>query len=104
MVWSRQDKPLHPEQVAELIRLRDMEHASWRKIGKQLNISRMNAYRLYHRWTEDPSARGRKYLAKAKQYEERAKMVHCAENREWHLILARAYRMLAEAEVGADQA
>jgi hypothetical protein len=47
-------------------------------------------------------ARGREYLAKAKQYEERAKKVRCRENREWHLTLARAYRMLAEAESEAQ--
>jgi hypothetical protein len=45
--------------------------------------------------------RGREYLAKAKQYEERAKKVRCPD-REWHLTLARAYRMLAEAESEAQ--
>ena len=42
--------------------------------------------------------KGRVYLAKAKQCEERARKVRDAESREWQMILARAYRMLAEAE------
>jgi hypothetical protein len=37
-------------------------------------------------------------LAKAKQYEQRAKKVLDLKDREWHLTLARAYRVLAEAE------
>jgi hypothetical protein len=37
------------------------------------------------------------YLAKAKQCEQRATKVRCPESREWQLILARAYRMLAQA-------
>jgi hypothetical protein len=41
-------------------------------------------------------ARG--YLTKAKQCEQRASKVRCPETREWQMILARAYRMLAEAE------
>ena len=40
----------------------------------------------------------REYLAKAKQHEQRAKEVRDPENREWHMTLARAYRMLADAE------
>ena len=40
----------------------------------------------------------REYLAKAKQYEQRAKKVRDLKDREWHLTLARAYRVLAEAE------
>ena len=40
----------------------------------------------------------RGYLAKAKQCEERAKKIRTPENREWQMILSRAYRMLAEAE------
>jgi hypothetical protein len=43
-----------------------------------------------------PSAR--EYLAKAEQYEQRAKKIRNQEDREWQLCLARAYRMLAEAE------
>jgi hypothetical protein len=38
----------------------------------------------------------REYLAKAKRCEERARKVRDPENREWQLIFARAYRMLAE--------
>jgi hypothetical protein len=38
------------------------------------------------------------YLAKALQYEQRAKKMRNQEEREWHLCLARAYRMLAEME------
>lgn len=38
------------------------------------------------------------YLAKAKQHEQRAKKGCDMKNREWHVTLARAYRMLAEAE------
>lgn len=40
----------------------------------------------------------REYLAKAKQHEKRAMQVRDAENREWHISLARIYRMLAETE------
>ena len=40
----------------------------------------------------------REYLAKAKQCETRAKKVRNLESREWQTTLARAYRMLAEAE------
>jgi hypothetical protein len=43
-------------------------------------------------------AKARDYQAKAKQCEERARKARGPENREWQLILARAYRMLAEAE------
>jgi hypothetical protein len=42
--------------------------------------------------------KAREYLAKARQYEQRAKKIR-NQDREWHLCLARAYRMLAEAEV-----
>ena len=38
------------------------------------------------------------YQAKAKQRENRARATRDPENREWQTILARAYRMLAEAE------
>jgi hypothetical protein len=42
--------------------------------------------------------KARVFLAKAKQCEQRAmKMRHLAD-REWQLVLARAYRMLAETE------
>jgi hypothetical protein len=44
------------------------------------------------------STKTRNYQAKAKQCEKRAKQVRDPENREWQLILARAYRMLAETE------
>jgi hypothetical protein len=44
------------------------------------------------------TAKAREYQAKAKQYEERAKKLRDSEDREWHLILARAYRKLAEIE------
>jgi len=40
----------------------------------------------------------REYLTKARRCEERARKIRDAENREWQAILARAYRMLAEAE------
>ena len=43
----------------------------------------------------------REYLAKAKQYEQRAKKARDLNDSEWHLTLARAYRMLAEAETTA---
>jgi hypothetical protein len=43
--------------------------------------------------------KARAYLAKAQQYEQRAKKIRNQEDREWHLCLARAYRMLAETEV-----
>ena len=42
--------------------------------------------------------KAREYLAKAEQYEQRAKGIRNQEDREWQLCLARAYRMLAEAE------
>jgi hypothetical protein len=50
MIWSRQEEPVHQEQVAEIIRLRDVEHASWRQIAERLNMSRTNAWHLYRRW------------------------------------------------------
>ena len=43
-------------------------------------------------------SKARGYLAKAKQCETRAKKVRNLESREWQTTLARAYRMLAEAE------
>jgi hypothetical protein len=42
--------------------------------------------------------KAREYQAKAEQYEQRAKRMRNQEDREWQLCLARAYRMLAEAE------
>jgi hypothetical protein len=42
-----------------------------------------------------------KYLAKAKGCEERATKMRRPEDREWQLILARAYRVLVESEVEA---
>jgi hypothetical protein len=42
--------------------------------------------------------KAREYLAKAKQCETRANKVRDLEGREWNTTLARAYRMLAEAE------
>ena len=44
-------------------------------------------------------SKARGYLAKSKQCEQRASKVRCSETREWQMTLARAYRMLAEAEV-----
>ncbi len=41
------------------------------------------------------------YLAKAKRCEGRAANMHRPEDRQWQLILARAYRMVAESEVEA---
>ena len=49
-------------------------------------------------WQSAAEFVGRKYLAKAKQYEQRAKKVCDLKDSEWHLTLARAYRVLAEAE------
>jgi hypothetical protein len=43
-------------------------------------------------------SKARGFLAKAKQCEERANKVREPQEREWQIILARAYRMLAEAE------
>ena len=43
-------------------------------------------------------SKARDYQAKAKQREERARKSRDPENREWQMTLARAYRMLAEAE------
>ena len=42
--------------------------------------------------------KAREYLARAEQYEQRAKKIRNQEDREWQLCLARAYRILAEAE------
>ncbi len=44
-------------------------------------------------------SKARTYLAKAKRCERRARKARCPDSREWALTLARAYRMLAEAEV-----
>jgi hypothetical protein len=43
-------------------------------------------------------AKVRKYLAKAAQCEERARKTHSPKDREWQMVLAHAYRMLAEME------
>jgi hypothetical protein len=43
-------------------------------------------------------SKARGYLAKAKQCEEWARKVRCPQSREWQLIRARVYRILAEAE------
>jgi hypothetical protein len=43
--------------------------------------------------------KAREYLAKAQQCEQRARKIRNQEDHEWQLCLARAYRMLAEAEV-----
>jgi len=40
----------------------------------------------------------REYLARAKRCEDRAKKVRDPQDQEWQFVLARAYRMLAEAE------
>jgi hypothetical protein len=37
------------------------------------------------------------YLAKAKQCEDRARTARDPDNRDWQMVLARAYRMLAQA-------
>ena len=47
--------------------------------------------------------REREYLAKAKRFEERGRTARDPENREWQMIFARAYRMLAEAEVATQE-
>ena len=44
------------------------------------------------------TSKARDYQAKAKLCEDRARKVRDAKDREWQLILARAYRMLVEAE------
>jgi hypothetical protein len=44
-----------------------------------------------------PKARG--YLAKAQHFEQCARRMRNQEDRQWQICLARAYRMLAEAEV-----
>ena len=41
----------------------------------------------------------REYLAKAKTCEERASKIRVVKDRDWQITLARAYRMLAQAEV-----
>jgi hypothetical protein len=44
------------------------------------------------------TSKAREYMAKAEQYEQRAKEIRNQEDSGWQLCLARAYRMLAEAE------
>ena len=43
-------------------------------------------------------SKAREYQAKAAQYEERARKMRSPKDREWHMVCARAYRMLAEKE------
>jgi hypothetical protein len=43
-------------------------------------------------------SKAREYLAKAAQHEERARKTRSPEDREWQMVLARAYRILAEVE------
>jgi hypothetical protein len=43
-------------------------------------------------------SKAREYLAKAKRCEELARKMRILKDREWQTTLARAYRMLAEAE------
>jgi hypothetical protein len=43
-------------------------------------------------------SKAREYQAKAAQYEERARKMRSPKDREWHMICARAYRVLAEME------
>jgi len=43
-------------------------------------------------------SKAREYQAKAAQYEERARKMRSPKDREWHMVCARAYRMLAENE------
>jgi hypothetical protein len=43
----------------------------------------------------------RDYLVKAKKCEKRATKMHRLEDREWQLVLAQAYRILAESEMEA---
>jgi hypothetical protein len=45
------------------------------------------------------NARG--YIVKAKQCEERARRVRDLKDKDWQMVLARAYRMLAEAATEA---
>jgi hypothetical protein len=44
------------------------------------------------------TSKAREYRAKAAQYEEHAKKRRAPQDREWQLVLARAYRVLAEME------
>jgi hypothetical protein len=43
-------------------------------------------------------SKAREYQAKAAQYEERARKKRSPKDQEWHMICARAYRVLAEME------
>jgi hypothetical protein len=45
--------------------------------------------------------KSRDYLVNAKKCEKRATKMHRLEDREWQLVLARAYRVLAESEMEA---
>lgn len=42
--------PRNPSLVSEIIRLREVEGLSWRKIGKLLEISHQSPFLLYSRW------------------------------------------------------
>jgi hypothetical protein len=44
------------------------------------------------------TAKLREYRARAAQCEERARKMRSPKDREWQMVLARAYRMLAEME------
>jgi hypothetical protein len=44
------------------------------------------------------TSKAREYQAKAAQYEEQARKIRIPRDREWHLVIARAYRKLAEME------
>ena len=44
------------------------------------------------------TSKAREYQAKAAQHEERARKMRDPKDREWHMVCARAYRMLAEKE------
>jgi hypothetical protein len=44
------------------------------------------------------TAKARDYLARATQCEERARKTHSPKDREWQMVLASAYRVLAEME------
>jgi hypothetical protein len=41
-------------------------------------------------------SKAREYQAKAARYEERARKMRSPKDQEWHMICARAYRVLAE--------
>jgi len=47
---------------------------------------------------EQMTSKAREYRAKAAKSEEMARKMRSPQDREWHMILARAYRNLAEME------